>query len=137
MNGEPDAPEPARRLAGRVEDLDRAGVLVVPLARAHPRIVREALVVRTAAGEPRAYLNECKHLPIPLDAGSRQFFDPGKTALMCGTHGALFRLEDGRCFAGPCRGDSLRALEITCAPDGTLWVTDPGTDPAERPLLRR
>jgi nitrite reductase/ring-hydroxylating ferredoxin subunit len=31
---------------------------------------------------------------------------------MCSTHGALFRVEDGVCLAGPCQGDRLEPYPI-------------------------
>jgi len=110
--------------AGSVADLDRADVLGVPLPRDHERVPREALVLRDPSGTVRAYLNRCRHLPIPLDGGSRRYLDDGKRYLMCGTHGALFRREDGYCFEGPCRGDSLFALEVEIDPDGTIWISE-------------
>jgi nitrite reductase/ring-hydroxylating ferredoxin subunit len=73
---------------------------------------REALVLLDAAGEVRAYVNQCKHLPIPIDSGSREFFDEAGTHLLCGTHGALFRLDDGMCIHGPCKGVPLDPIEV-------------------------
>lgn len=71
---------------------------------------REAIVLLDDSDQPHAYLNQCRHLPIPLDAGSRQFFFGGE--LQCLTHGARYRLRDGLCVAGPCRGASLVALPL-------------------------
>lgn len=73
---------------------------------------REALVLVDERGEVRAYVNQCKHLPIPIDSGSREFFDAEGTHLLCGTHGALFRLDDGMCVRGPCRGLPLDPVEV-------------------------
>jgi nitrite reductase/ring-hydroxylating ferredoxin subunit len=84
---------------------------------------REALVVRDAAGTVHAYLNLCRHLPIPLDA-SGQFLVDG--LLQCGTHGARYQLEDGLCVSGPCRGASLQTLELAIE-DGRLFVLDPAS----------
>jgi nitrite reductase/ring-hydroxylating ferredoxin subunit len=82
---------------------------------------REALIVRDAAGVVRAYLNLCRHLPIPLDA-SGQFLVDG--LLQCGTHGARYQLEDGLCVSGPCRGASLQALDLVIE-GSRLFVIDP------------
>lgn len=73
---------------------------------------REALVLLGEDGAPRAYLNRCQHLPIPLDGGSRVFLDAAGRHLRCGTHGALYRVEDGLCVGGPCPGRSLPALSL-------------------------
>ncbi|BDZ74523.1 hypothetical protein GCM10025856_22420 [Methylophaga marina] len=55
-------------------------------------------------GEVRAYLNFCPHLGIPLNWQPDQFMSLEGTHIQCSTHGALFQLEDGYCFSGPCRG---------------------------------
>lgn len=81
---------------------------------------REALVLLDEDGRVRAYLNRCEHLPIPLDAGSREFLSRDGAHLMCGTHGALFRRDDGFCVAGPCAGRSLCALPFRITDDG--WI---------------
>jgi nitrite reductase/ring-hydroxylating ferredoxin subunit len=82
---------------------------------------REAIVLLDEADQVRAYLNECRHLPIPLDAGSRQFFVFGE--LQCATHGARYRLRDGFCVAGPCRGASLFTVPVEIAA-GQVFVYD-------------
>ena len=52
----------------------------------------------------------------------RGFLDAECRYLVCATHGAIFRLCDGVCMAGPCQGDGLRA--ITCeVRDGAIWAT--------------
>lgn len=72
---------------------------------------REALVLLEHTGALRAYLNRCQHIPIPLDGGSRDFLDEDGH-LRCGTHGALYRWEDGYCFVGPCAGEYLLTLPL-------------------------
>ncbi len=73
---------------------------------------REALILRDGEGVVRAYVNRCKHLPIPLDSGSREFFDANRQHLLCRTHGAVYRTDTGRCIDGPCKGTFLDPL--TC-----------------------
>ncbi len=63
-------------------------------------------------GEIRAYLNFCPHLGIPLNWQPDEFLSVEGTHIQCATHGALFQLEDGYCFSGPCRGQSLTPLNI-------------------------
>lgn len=82
---------------------------------------REAVIVLDDGGVPRAYLNLCRHLPIPLDGGSRKFLIEGE--LQCATHGARYRLNDGLCVTGPCRGLSLRPLRLELT-SGLLFVID-------------
>jgi len=70
----------------------------------------EGLVLQDGTGQLRAYLNRCRHLPVPLDA-SRRFLTDDKTHLRCRTHGARFRISDGMCTLGPCQGLPLWPLE--------------------------
>ncbi len=67
------------------------------------------------AGQVRAYVNDCPHAGTPLDWQENQFLNHEKTLLLCGTHGALFRIEDGRCVAGPCLGRKLTPMPIRIA----------------------
>ena len=66
------------------------------------------LIVRDGAFA-RAYLDQCPHNLASLDGGEggQDFLTPERDALICRGHGALFRLRDGYCFAGPCAGRSL------------------------------
>jgi nitrite reductase/ring-hydroxylating ferredoxin subunit len=84
---------------------------------------RTAVVVRDHQGIPRAYLNLCQHLPVPLDAGSGQFFDPSHDHFECATHGAEYRLDDGYCFAGPCEGAYLESLALV-EDQGVIYVLE-------------
>jgi len=70
-----------------------------------------AFAVRTSNGI-RAYINACPHFGVRLDARGEGLFDARRRHLVCGTHGALFRPQDGRCTQGPCLGDHLDALEL-------------------------
>ncbi|MGF1468221.1 MAG: Rieske (2Fe-2S) protein [Sandaracinaceae bacterium] len=110
---------------GHEREVQPGAVLVAALPRVlgHPR--PEALVVRDPEGRLRAYLNRCQHLPVPLDGGSRRFFDPGGRYLVCGTHGARYRLGDGVCEEGPCQGERLLALPLRRDADGSLWIRWP------------
>lgn len=61
-------------------------------------------------GRVYAYRNLCPHRGTTLDWLPDQFMDPDRQYLQCATHGALFRLEDGTCIAGPCVGKQLSPL---------------------------
>ena len=93
------------------------------LARGRFGEPRAALVLLDETGAVRAYVNRCKHLPIPLDGGSGAFFDASGAHLECGTHGARFRLADGYCVSGPCEGSSLDALVVE-EEEGIVFVRD-------------
>ncbi len=59
-----------------------------------------------------AYVNSCPHTGGPLDWVEGRFLDVERERILCATHGALFRLEDGHCLAGPCAGERLAAVPI-------------------------
>lgn len=107
---------------GARSELRPGHALVARIADDHDGTPREAIVILDEAGAIRAFVNRCKHLPIPIDGGSRRFFDDEQRHLMCGTHGALFRRADGYCVEGPCRGRSLDALDVEVDERGTIWV---------------
>lgn len=84
-----------------------------------------AILVQVEGGQLRAWVNACPH------EGRRLDFAPGKFLidkqnLVCAAHGASFRLSDGFCVGGPCRGESLRAVLVTELPDGSLHFALPG-----------
>jgi nitrite reductase/ring-hydroxylating ferredoxin subunit len=106
-------PRPLRRVPVAGPPKIEAGeVRVVPLGRDARRRPIEALVVRGDDGEPHAYRNLCQHLPVPLDGGSREFLASDGRHLFCGTHGAIYRLEDGYCVGGPCLGSYLQPYRL-------------------------
>lgn len=110
MHDAPSQPEPFARVL--LSELTPAHAVIVPMSPDAGGRPREAIVLIDDTGTPRAYINRCKHVPIPLDGGSRHFFTSDKSALLCGTHGAQYRLTDGYCFKGPCRGTQLTAVEL-------------------------
>jgi len=56
------------------------------------------------------YVNACPHLGVPLDWLPGKFLSADGRLIICATHGAEFRPEDGLCLRGPCRGDRLTAV---------------------------
>lgn len=70
------------------------------------------------------YLNSCPHRLIPLEWQPDQFLDYDKNFIQCASHGALFKIDDGTCIAGPCSGDSLTPIPHETR-DGTIWVELP------------
>ena len=106
----------------RLTTLPNQGQCVaVPMGLDDRGLPIDGLVVRTPAGELRAYINVCKHIPIPLDSGSGEFLTADGSHLFCGTHGATFRLEDGMCVHGPCKGVPLDAVFIE-EDEGGAWL---------------
>lgn len=83
---------------------------------------RNMLIVRKG-GRAYAYINICPHAGQLLDMVPGKFFGPDPDLLRCTTHGALFRIEDGICVRGPCKGEGLQpvATEIR---GGEIFVKD-------------
>ncbi|MBX3481281.1 MAG: Rieske (2Fe-2S) protein [Caulobacter sp.] len=79
----------ARGFRFRVDDLQFAGFVV------------------RAGGTLSGWVDSCPHAGWPLAMADR-YLTREKDLILCAGHGALFRLEDGVCVAGPCAG---RALE--------------------------
>ena len=64
--------------------------------------------------------NVCPHAGRRLDYAPGKFLlDQGR--LVCAAHGACFRLSDGECIAGPCRGEHLRPVAVVRR-DGQLFL---------------
>ena len=64
-----------------------------------------------------AYVNSCPHIGTPLEFMKDKFLNAEATLIVCSTHGAQFRIEDGFCVKGPCRDKSLQIVPIES--DGT------------------
>ena len=82
----------------------------------------EAILIYRDNEKIQAWLNICPH------AGRRLDYAPGKFLmkdgdLVCAAHGATFRLDNGECVAGPCRGASLKAVPVECI-DGQVCLVD-------------
>lgn len=61
--------------------------------------------------------NNCPHLGVPLDFNPDQFLDVEKNFVICSTHGALFKLDDGECVHGPCLGKFLTPVPFEIVGD--------------------
>ncbi|MGH1470909.1 MAG: Rieske (2Fe-2S) protein [Cellvibrionaceae bacterium] len=56
------------------------------------------------------YLNKCPHVGLPLNWQENKFLDHDGMLILCTSHGALFKIETGKCVAGPCTGRSLKQI---------------------------
>lgn len=81
-------------------------------------------------GLVHGYLNRCAHVPMELDWNEGDFFESSGLYLICATHGAVYAPETGRCEGGPCRGRSLRRIEITEKDNQVFWQPDEYVRPA-------
>lgn len=90
----------------------------------------ESLILHRRGDAVRAWLNVCPHAGRRLDWAPGRFLLSKEGLLVCAAHGASFELERGECVAGPCRGESLRAVPVRV--DGTdvsLAPASPDTPP--------
>lgn len=112
----PNQPAPGTRLVALAE-IPEPGAKGFSFGAGRDRF--ECFVVRWLGGV-FGYVNECPHARTSLDWRPDAFFSRDMSALMCGTHGALFVPESGACFAGPCKGQSL--VRFPVALDAAGWV---------------
>lgn len=75
-------------------------------------------------GEVFGYKNTCPHAGRPLDWAPHAFLTKDKANIMCSAHGALFKLDNGLCVAGPCLGRSLKSWNIRIE-DQVVWAEIP------------
>jgi len=68
------------------------------------------------------YVNSCPHIGVPLDPVPDRFLDRKRENIVCSTHGARFRIEDGVCTSGPCYGESLEAVPVRLDAEGRVIV---------------
>lgn len=82
----------------------------------------EGILLAVGGGEVRAYKNQCRHLALPLDdRDPGQLWDSDRRFLVCASHGARYRPEDGLCVDGPCKGSHLKPLSIEVR-DGEIFL---------------
>jgi len=63
----------------------------------------------------RGFLNRCPHAGHELNLKANEFLTRDGEMIMCRSHGARFRIEDGLCVLGPCPGAALRAFDVGIA----------------------
>ena len=73
-----------------------------------------------------AYQNYCMHVGHPLNWAPDSFLTKDRSAIICASHGALYDIRSGECFAGPCPGKSLRRVDVEIR-DGVVYVTGPAS----------
>lgn len=74
------------------------------------------------------YLNDCPHVGTPLNWKNTQFLTMDKSMIICATHGAVFRIEDGHCTGGPCIGMNLKPVAVGCEGSNIILMKHPELD---------
>ena len=74
---------------------------------------RRDIVVIRRDGRVYAYENSCPHQLTPLETFPDKFLNEDGSLLVCSTHGARFRIEDGLCISGPCEGKSMSSVVVS------------------------
>ncbi len=59
------------------------------------------------------YIDRCPHAGFPLALDPDRYLTREGDAILCSSHGALFRLADGLCVSGPCAGKRLRPWNVS------------------------
>lgn len=106
-----------RRRLCAVADIPAGGSIGFPPA---PGAFTGLFAVRRG-GCVRVYVNACPHLGVPLDWVPGRFLSADQNLIVCATHGAEFRIDDGMCLHGPCLGERLEAVMIEIE-DGAVFV---------------
>lgn len=90
-------------------------VLQMRAGRFHGFVVRQGPAVR-------GYVDRCPHAGMPLAQELDGYLTGDGALIECSWHGALFRIEDGRCVGGPCMGQRLQSWPVAVL-DGTIVTT--------------
>jgi nitrite reductase/ring-hydroxylating ferredoxin subunit len=104
-----------RRLCRLHDIVDGAGLSIEPDALGGP-----AVLLFRRGSALLAYRDACPHMGTSLTWSGRVLFDKGRR-LRCANHNALFRVEDGRCIAGPCDGELLQRETVRVV-GGYVWL---------------
>ena len=104
------------RVLARLDQIEDGGFLEVEALL--PGGDAESLILHRDGDAVRAWLNVCPHAGRRLDWAPGRFLKSKAGELVCAVHGATFELHGGVCVAGPCRGDSLKALAVDVTDGG-------------------
>jgi len=81
----------------------------------------DRLCVVRQGGEVFVWLNDCPHEHRPMEYRQDRFLSGDGTHIVCYAHSAHFDIRTGRCFAGPCAGQSLVKVQARVE-NGIVWI---------------
>jgi nitrite reductase/ring-hydroxylating ferredoxin subunit len=96
---------PSGTILCALSDLDATGAKGLTLGGTGIFVVRDG-------DDVFGYINSCPHIGVPLDMEPDEFISDLGNDIICSTHGARFRIEDGECVSGPCTGDALESVPV-------------------------
>jgi nitrite reductase/ring-hydroxylating ferredoxin subunit len=82
---------------------------------------RESFIVVRKKNVAFVYVNSCPHIGAPLDFSPGRFLNKDRTFIMCSTHGAIFRIDDGFCVSGPCAEQALTTVSVDIV-EGSVFL---------------
>jgi nitrite reductase/ring-hydroxylating ferredoxin subunit len=82
-----------------------------------------ALMAVRQGDDVYVYVNACPHRGLPLDFKPGRFLTHDGEYILCSNHAALFRIEDGHCVAGPCKGAGLAPVQVKVR-EGEVFLVD-------------
>lgn len=88
---------------------------------------QEAILLVRRGDLVAGFVNECPHMGLPLDWKPDRLALGGGAFLRCSHHGAVFRVDDGLCVAGPCVGESLSPVALRIVDDMIMLADQEGT----------
>jgi nitrite reductase/ring-hydroxylating ferredoxin subunit len=99
---------------GASRGFDAAGMSRIPM-----------FVVRRGS-QVRGWLDSCPHVDgAPLAWRNDAYLSADGSSIACYGHGALFDIESGVCFKGPCVGQALTPVAVERDEEGALWINSP------------
>lgn len=66
------------------------------------------------------YVNRCPHAGHELNLMPNDFLTRDGELIMCRSHGAQFRIDDGLCVFGPCPGTHLQKFSVSVVDGGVF-----------------
>lgn len=70
-----------------------------------------------------AYKDICPHYgSTTLPWKRHHYLDASSTYIVCAAHGALFKIENGLCLRGPCKGASLKQITVEVTTNNEIWI---------------
>ena len=106
-----------------VRDVQEEEVRAFTLARVGPTGNEPwPIMITRKGGRLFGYENVCPHGGTRLDVVPGELMDEEGNFIACGKHKAMFDLDTGHCFIGPCQGQRLTAIDLIID-EGDVCIT--------------